>query len=104
MKKLILVAALMLSTHAFADGYEQTQIKFNYCESVGQTGQHFYVERIQGTPRETAMDSFSSVFAEEKKHWLTMSLFAVTYAYDSATSEKDAYMRAFAHCMDEVSN
>jgi hypothetical protein len=102
MKKLMLIAALMLTSNAFASDYEQTQIKMAYCKNIAEDGQEAYVDKGLGLTREMVFNTYAGMMAMERGYNRNSEFFGVGYGYDSAISEKDAYTRTWAHCMDEL--
>lgn len=103
MKKTItaLVMALSLSNVALAGEYEDAARNEKTCDSQGNIATRLFAHKEE-SPKSHWIDSVSSgEYANEKVR--QMNIFDINYAYDKATSEKDAFVAAWAHCMDVVS-
>lgn len=107
MKKLILAVLLAsLSGLASAD-FSSTNAVLNICELDGHLAESAYRAKAWGL-HETKEEKIARVRVgpnemndEIKAAKLNeSSAFAVTYGYDQAASEQDAYNAAWAKCMD----
>lgn len=97
-----LIAALLMTTSccAIAGKYSDAVDKQSKCESAGELAKSFY-----GLPRENLIEAMNDISrdAKEKKISKKVSgdLQYIMFMGNSAKSHKDAYMRAWAWCMDQ---
>lgn len=97
-----LLPALLFGTPviAYADGYSKANQKQSRCESAGELAQSFYGadtkalrSKAADIEKQVAAKQMSKILGEETKYILFLG--------KTAKSPKEAYMNAWAWCMDQ---
>jgi len=96
MKKTILalIIGITFPTLAQAD-YRETQSRIELCRLVADLGPLGYQHKMQGAARNA-----SGVIS--RGYTGPLERYAYEYGFDTASSEKSAYMAGWSNCMDNV--
>jgi hypothetical protein len=94
------LALVLVSSGAAAGDYSDAVAKQSKCESAGELAQSFY-GRTTAELRAAAKDLNDQAKAKKISKDLAASTSYILFMGKTAKSSKDAYMQAWAWCMDQ---
>lgn len=100
MKIILALILLTLSGVAVAGNYSGVVSDNKTCSNGGQYAAAVY-DLKDDKPREFFMN-FAKTDAYTSEIVRDIDVFAINYVFDKATDKKDAYMAAWAYCMDRL--
>lgn len=103
MKLVLALAFILLSGTALAD-YSQAVARREYCTTIGKIAEQAYNWRTDKYLKRSKQD-YLNVWADDLRPGVRnadVTQYAIDYAYDRATDEKNAYMMTWAYCMDNA--
>lgn len=102
MKKTILFSLLLAAASSVSAGeYEHQLSRRKYCEAIAGLAGLAYNSKQDGKPRSYVFDQVKDELAISGKQ-AEFLRYGINYAYDKADSSKDAFMKAWANCMDNT--
>lgn len=99
MKRTLAAIALAATTQLAHAGYADVKHHMDWCDSVGQIARHQFM--FFKDDEQKMLDRYRNnpvISADPTR--LEVTEYAIKYGSEKATSAKDAYMEAYAHCMD----
>ena len=97
MKKITLLISLLgITASAHAESYSSAVSRDRLCSGTAMMAKVIYQSRINGEEKS------GMGHRDPNPYTRPLNVFMEDYAYDSATSEDDAYMTVWAKCMDNI--
>lgn len=100
MKKIIIFSLLLAAGSVSAGEYEHQITRREYCENHGRIARLAFQERQKGSSKEVVLEMVKEGFVSGKGG--DFLRYDIDYAFSKADSEKDAFMKGWAYCMDNT--